>query len=108
MDSSWQRWTGAYCALARSVPGLLGFIVNFPTDPDVMTGFFSEDSGAFEDAARRRRNTFLKQFDGIGEYWFRAELPRGLAKPLRKRWPGAAPAAADLPPVDVLTQSSGH
>ena len=37
-----------------------------------------------------------------------AELPRGLAKPLRKRWPGAAPAAADLPPADVLTQSSGH
>ena len=67
------RWTGAYCALARSVPGLLGCIVNFPTDLDVMTGFFSEDSGAFEDAARHRRNTFLKQFDGIGEYWFRDE-----------------------------------
>ena len=37
-----------------------------------------------------------------------AELPRGLARPLRKRWPGAAPAAADLPPAGVLTQSSGH
>ena len=37
-----------------------------------------------------------------------AELPRGLAKPLRKRWPGAAPAAADLPPADILTQSSAH
>lgn len=67
------RWTGAYCALARSVPGLLGCIVNFPTDLDVMSGFFSEDSGAFEGAARRRRDAFLKQFDGMGEYWFRDE-----------------------------------
>ena len=30
------------------------------------------------------------------------ELPAGLAEDLRKRWPGTAPAPADLPPPGVL------
>lgn len=67
------RWVGAYCALARSVPGLLGCIVNFPTPLDVTSGFFSEESGAFGAAALQRRASFLSHFDGMGEYWFRDE-----------------------------------
>ena len=59
------RWAGTYGALARNAPGILGCVVNFPTPLDVMTGFFSEESGAFEASAMQRRSAFLDQFDGM-------------------------------------------
>ena len=63
-------WTGGYAALSRNVPGLLGHIVNFPTDLDVRTGFFSEESGAFSPEAESRHAAFMDCFDGIAEFWF--------------------------------------
>jgi hypothetical protein len=64
------RWHGSYGALSRGVPGLLGHLVNIPTSLDVITGFFSEASGAFTDAAARERETFHADVDGLAEYWF--------------------------------------
>lgn len=64
------RWCGAYGALSRNVPGLLGHLVNFPTSLDVMTGFFTEASGAFLPEAKARRAAFMACFDGVAEYWF--------------------------------------
>ena len=61
----------AYAALARHSPGLLGMIVNFPSDLDVISGFFAEESGAFSAAAVANRQHFMSLFDGMGEYWFR-------------------------------------
>ncbi|MFT6286446.1 MAG: hypothetical protein ACJA09_001194 [Alcanivorax sp.] len=63
-------WSGAYAALSRQVPGLLGHIVNFPTELDVKTGFFSEESGAFTREAEDGHHAFMAQFDGIAEFWF--------------------------------------
>lgn len=65
-------WSGSYGALSRNVPGMLGHVVNFPTELDVMTGFFSEESGAFLPDARARRSKFMGCFDGLAEYWFEA------------------------------------
>ena len=65
------RWAGEYAALARHSPGLLGMIVNFPSDLDVISGFFAEESGAFSAAAVANRQHFMSLFDGMGEYWFR-------------------------------------
>ena len=63
-------WSGGYAALSRNVPGLLGHIVNFPTDLDVRTGFFTEESGAFSPEAESRQTAFMACFDGIAEFWF--------------------------------------
>lgn len=63
-------WSGSYGAISRDVPGLLGHLVNFPTGLDVVTGFFSEASGAFLPEARATRAHFMGRFDGLAEYWF--------------------------------------
>jgi hypothetical protein len=63
-------WSGTYAALSRSVPGLLGHIVNFPTDLDVRTGFFTEESGAFSPETESRHAAFIARFDGLAELWF--------------------------------------
>lgn len=64
------RWAGRYSNLARNVPGLLGCIVNFPTELDVISGFFTKESGAFDESAIAQRKNFLALFDGMAEYWF--------------------------------------
>ena len=63
-------WSGTYAALSRNVPGLLGTIVNFPTDLDVKTGFFTEESGAFSPDNKLKNAAFMACFDGIAEFWF--------------------------------------
>lgn len=63
-------WSGSYAAHCRNKPGLLGHIVNVRTDLDVISGFFTEESGAYTEAARSWRRDFLARFDGIAEYWF--------------------------------------
>lgn len=72
MEEFRSLWSGRYGALLRARSGVLGAIVNFPTDLDVVSGFFSEDSGAFHSDNIRTRNSFLSEFDGMGEYWFRS------------------------------------
>lgn len=64
------RCYGSYGSLSRGVPGLLGHVLNVPTTLDVMTGFFTEESGAFSAEATARRDAFHECFDAIAEYWF--------------------------------------
>ncbi len=63
-------WGGAYAALSRNTPGLVGHLVNFPTDLDVINGFFAPESGAFSNESIRGRGMFMAHFDGMAEYWF--------------------------------------
>jgi len=63
-------WTGRYAALAATMPGLRGMIINFRTPLDVMSKFFAPDAEGFTEAGRVRRETFYALWDGMAEYWF--------------------------------------
>lgn len=63
-------WTGRHAALVSQLPGLRGYIVNFRTPLDVMSGFFEPDSPAFTPEGAAEREAFYGQWDGIAELWF--------------------------------------
>ncbi len=65
-------YTGRYAALAKTIPGLRGLVINFRTDLDVMSGFFAPDSEGFTPEGIARRNRFYQSWDSMAEYWFDA------------------------------------
>jgi len=67
-------WSGRYAAHMARLPGLRGYIINFRTPLDVMTGFFEPTADAFTPEGTALRETFYSAWDGIAELWFdRAE-----------------------------------
>jgi hypothetical protein len=65
-------WTGRYAAHMAQVPGLRGYVINFRTPLDVMTGFFEPGADAFTPEGSAVRETFYSAWDGMAEMWFDA------------------------------------
>jgi hypothetical protein len=63
-------WTGRYAAHVLPWPGLRGYVINFRTELDVLTGFFPPGSDAFTPEGTVLREGFYDQWDGISELWF--------------------------------------
>lgn len=63
-------WTGRYAAHVLNWPGLHGYVINFRTELDVLSGFFEPGSDAFTAEGSRLRQSFYAQWDGIAELWF--------------------------------------
>ena len=62
--------TGRYAALAATMPGLRGMIVNVRTNLDVMSEFFAADAEGFTPEGIARREAFYEGWDTLVEYWF--------------------------------------